>query len=84
MTGSFALNIIMILSFSVLVQWVNMALTPLRPWAPDVFYSSPDNLCEIEKSFVNQVENQPYVKRAFGRMYKAFRQNMKGNRGEST
>ena len=79
MTGSFALSIIMILSFSVLVQWVNMALTPLKPWAPDVFYSSPDNLCEIEKSFVNQVENQPYVKRALRCIEDLFRQNMKGN-----
>lgn len=34
MTGSFALSIILILSFSVLIQWVNMALTPLKPWAP--------------------------------------------------
>ena len=30
MTGSFALSIIMILSFSVLIQWVNMALNPLK------------------------------------------------------
>ena len=81
MTGSFALSIIMILSFSVLVQWVNMALTPLRPWAPDVFYSSPDNLCEIEKSFVNQVENQPYVKRAFGRMYQSLPAEYEGKSG---
>lgn len=82
MTGSFALSIIMILSFSVLVQWVNMALTPLRPWAPDVFYSSPDNLCEIEKSFVNQVENQPYVKRAFGRMYQSLPAEYEGKSGQ--
>lgn len=81
MTGSFALSIIMILSFSVLVQWVNMALTPLRPWAPDVFYISPDNLCEIEKSFVSQVENQPYVKRAFGRMYQNFPAEYEGKQG---
>ena len=69
MTGSFALSIIMILSFSVLVQWVNMALTPLRAWAPDVFYISSDNSCEIDKSFAGEVESRPYVERAFGRMY---------------
>ena len=50
MTGSFALSILMILSFSVLVQWVQFALNPLSPWAPDVFYSSPENRCEIDKS----------------------------------
>lgn len=82
MTGSFALSIIMILSFSVLVQWVNMALSPLRPWAPDVFYSSPDNRCEIEKSFVRQVEDKPYVKRAFGRMYQSFPAEYEGKQGK--
>lgn len=82
MTGSFALSIIMILSFSVLVQWVNMALNPLKPWAPDVFYSSPDNLCEIETSFAREVESQPYVKRAFGRMYQSLPAEYEGKLGK--
>lgn len=71
MTGSFALSIILILSFSVLIQWVNMALTPLKPWAPDVFYSSPANECEIGKDLVKKIEEKPYVERAFGRMYQS-------------
>lgn len=81
MTGSFALSIIMILSFSVLIQWVNMALIPLKPWAPDVFYSSPDNLCEIEKSFAEEVESLPYVKRVFGRMYQSLPAEYEGELG---
>ena len=71
MTGSFALSIILILSFSVLIQWVNMALTPLKPWAPDVFYSSPANECEIGKDLVKKIEEKPYVERVFGRMYQS-------------
>lgn len=82
MTASFALSIIMILSFSVLVQWVNMALKPLRPWAPDVFYSSPDNLCEIEKSFAKEVESLPYVRRVFGRMYQSLPAEYEGGLGQ--
>lgn len=82
MTGSFALSIIMILSFSVLVQWVQMALNPLKPWAPDVFYSSPDNLCEIEKSFAAEVESLPYVKRVFGRMYQSLPAEYEGKSGQ--
>lgn len=82
MTGSFALSIIMILSFSVLVQWVQMALNPLKPWAPDVFYASPDNLCEIEKSFVEEVESFPYVKRVFGRMYQSLPAKYEGKSGQ--
>ncbi len=56
MTGSFALSIMMILSFSVCIQWFNTALNPLKPWAPDVFYVSPDNQCEIDKGFAEEVE----------------------------
>ena len=82
MTGSFALSIIMILSFSVLIQWTNMALTPLKPWAPDVFYSSPGNLCEIEKSFAKEVESRPYVKRVFGRMYQSLPAEYEGELGQ--
>ena len=72
MTGSFALSIMMILSFSVCIQWVNTALNPLKPWAPDVFYVSPDNQCEIDKGFAEEVERRPYVERVFGRMYQSF------------
>lgn len=82
MTGSFALSIIMILSFSVLVQWVQMALNPLKPWAPDAFYASPDNLCEIEKGFAEEVESHPYVKRVFGRMYQSIPAEYEGKSGQ--
>lgn len=82
MTGSFALSIIMILSFSVLVQWLHMALNPLKPWATDVFYASPDNRCEIEKSFAEEVESRPYVKRVFGRMYQNLPAKYEGKSGQ--
>lgn len=81
MTGSFALSILLILSFSVLIQWVQLALNPLKPWAPDVFYSSPENLCEIEKSFAAEVESLPYVERAFGRMYQSLPAEYEGKSG---
>lgn len=82
MTGSFALSIILILSFSVLIQWVHLALNPLQPWAPDVFYSSPDNLCEIDKSFAHEVASRPYVTRAFGRMYQSLPAEYQGKSGQ--
>ena len=81
MTGSFALSIILILSFSVLVQWVQLALNPLKPWAPDVFYSSPENQCEIDKRFAAEVAQQSYVKRAFGRMYESLPAEYEGTSG---
>ncbi|MBS5150030.1 MAG: ABC transporter permease [Butyricicoccus pullicaecorum] len=82
MTGSFALSIVMILSFSVLVQWVNMALNPLKPWAADVFYSSPNYLCSIDKGFAERVESLPYVERAFGRMYEKLPAEYAGKSGQ--
>ena len=82
MTGSFALSILLILSFSVLIQWVQMALNPLKPWAPDIFFSSPQNLCEIEKAFVEEVESLPYVKHAFGRMYQSLPAEYEGTSGQ--
>ena len=82
MTGSFALSIILILSFSVFVQWVQLALNPLKPWAPDVFYSSPYNQCEIEKSFAAELESYPYVERVFGRMYQSIPAKYEGKSGQ--
>lgn len=67
---------------SVLIQWVNMALNPLKPWAPDVFYSSPDNLCDIKQSFAKEVESRPYVKRVFGRMYQSLPAEYEGKLGK--
>lgn len=81
MTGSFALSILLILSFSVLVQWVQLALKPLQPWAPDVFYSSPTNACEIPREFAAEVAAQPGVKRAFGRMYQSVTAEYQGKTG---
>ena len=81
MTGSFALSILLILSFSVLVQWVQLALNPLQPWAPDVFYSSPANACKIPKDFAAAVERQPGVERAFGRMYQSLPAAYQGTSG---
>ncbi len=82
MTGSFALSILLILSFSVLVQWVQLALNPLQPWAPDVFYGSPDNRCEISRNFAREVEELPFVKRAFGRMYQSLPAQYQGESGQ--
>lgn len=82
MTGSFALSILLIFSFSVLVQWVQLALNPLKPWAPDVFYSCPGNLCEIPKELAAQVEGMPGVERAFGRMYQSLPAEYQGQTGQ--
>ena len=41
LTGSFSLSIILFLSFSVAVDFMNHSLTPLRPWTTDISIISP-------------------------------------------
>lgn len=67
MTGSFALSIVLFLSFSVVLSWVHTALNPLSPYAPDLSISDSDG--GIDSSFVAELEENSIVKRAFGRMY---------------
>ena len=67
MTGSFALSIMLFLSFSVTVDFMNHALTPMRPWAEDLSVISPDPAHPIEESLVSALKENPAVKRVYGR-----------------
>lgn len=69
MTGSFGLSIILFLCFSVLLGWVNMALNPLRPYAPDLSLAETTGTNVFAHSIVSDLEEDTAVKRAFGRMY---------------
>ena len=69
MTGSFALSIILFLCFSVLLGWINMALNPLKPYAPDLSILETTSKNAFERSIVSDLEENAVVKRAFGRMY---------------
>lgn len=69
MTGSFALGIILFLSFSVMLVWVNMVLNPLKPYAPDLSLAHKDASAAFSHSLVSELAEHPAVQRAFGRMY---------------
>lgn len=69
MVGSFGISIILFLSFSVTVDFMNHALTPLRPSAPDISISSKDETCSVDCELLEKLENHPAVKRAFGRRF---------------
>ena len=69
MTGSFALSIILFLSFSIVVDWVNHALNPLRPYAPDFSVLSADRSCSVNRDFAEEIGKITGVKNVFGRMY---------------
>lgn len=69
MAGSFALSVVLFLSFSVTVDFMRHALTPLRPWTADISVISPGNTCSLDPALVSQIEAVPAVKAVFGRSF---------------
>lgn len=69
MTASFALSILLFLSFSVLISFVHHALNPLRPYAPDLSILSSERANDIDPALVKQLGEIPGVKRVYGRSF---------------
>lgn len=69
LTASFAFSIILFLSFSTGIDFMQHALTPMRPYTPDVSVVSPDNRCTIPDSLLAELKGNPSVKRIFGRSF---------------
>lgn len=67
--GSFALSIILFLSFSTTIDFMKHAISALHPWSPDLSIVSPDNTCSVNRSLVKELQNNPIVKRTYGRMF---------------
>ena len=65
----FALSIILFLSFSTTVDFMKHAIKALSPWSPDISVISPDNKCTVDRSLIPVLQDNPVVKRAFGRMF---------------
>lgn len=68
MAGSFALSIILFLSFSVTIEFMNHTLRPLQPWTADLSIVSGDNTCSVDRSFVDGLRENPVVDKVYGRM----------------
>lgn len=66
---SFSLSVILFLSFSVAITFMNHVLTPLQPWTADISIISPDNTCSIDRALLEQLKKNPTVNRAYGRMF---------------
>lgn len=69
MAGSFALSIILFLSFSTLISFMNHALTPLDPTTPDLSVVSPDSTRSISGELLASLRDNPAIERAYGRMF---------------
>lgn len=62
MTASFALSIILFLSFSTAVKFMDHAVTRIQPYSPDISIVSENNNQVAEK-----LKNLDYVKKVYGR-----------------
>lgn len=69
LTASFAFSIILFLSFSTGVDFMQHALTPLRSYTPDVSVVDPDHSCTIPDSLFVELKKNSAVKRIFGRSF---------------
>lgn len=68
MMGSFAISIVLFLSFSPLIDFMNYALTPLKPYTPDLSISSSDGSASINQGLLQELSQKNGVKRVYGRM----------------
>ena len=68
MSGSFALSIILFLSFSVTIGFMKHALNSLDPWTPDLSVSSQSDDALIPVSMLDELKANSAVKKAYGRM----------------
>lgn len=69
MSFSFALSIILFLSFFAATAFMNHAVTPLRPYTADLSIVSPDSTCSLDAAFAGQIADCPGVKRVYGRAF---------------
>lgn len=68
MTGSFALTIILFLTFSACLDLVRRLLPSLNNFAPDIGIVSQDNMNSIDKSLPDEISKLSGVDYAFGTM----------------
>ncbi|WP_414151685.1 ABC transporter permease [Acetobacterium carbinolicum] len=69
MTGSFAISIIMFLCFTVLISFMNHAIKPLRPYAPDISITAEDNSASLSPALLKNAAEIKDVTNVFGRMF---------------
>lgn len=69
MAGSFAFTVILFLTFSATIDFMGHAVTPLRPYTPDLSVVSPDNTCSVPEGLIEELSEDPAVERAYGRRF---------------
>jgi putative ABC transport system permease protein len=66
-SGSFALSVILFLSFTVLIDFMSHAVKPLKPYAPDISLMYAEDSKQIDRSMMNELKTLPGIKNMYGR-----------------
>ena len=69
MTGSFALSIILFLSFSVMIDWISHALNSNKPYSQDMSVFTEDYAPVLPQELVTEIEKIDGIKYVYGRMH---------------
>ena len=67
--GSFALSVMLFLSFTVLITFMKFASNPLKPYAPDISLLATDGVPLIKHSALNELRALPHIRQIYGRMF---------------
>ena len=70
MISSFAMSIILFLSFSILVDFMNKGINATQPWTPDIsIYSEDYEHVFVDKAKIDEILAVKGVKKAYGRTF---------------
>ena len=70
MTGSFALSIILFLTFSVMIAWIENSLTTNKPYSPDISLYYSDYSAGLRSDLADDLRGIAGVKYVYGRMHR--------------
>lgn len=67
--GSFAISIVLFLCFTILVSFMNHALSPLKPYAPDLAIEGTTNTTSLSVSLKDSIAEIDGVEKAYATMF---------------
>ena len=67
--GSFAISITLFLCFTILITFMNHALSPLKPYAPDLTVEGNEPHISLPHSLKEEIEQLPGTDKVYGRMF---------------
>lgn len=68
-SGSFTLSIVLFVCFTVLITFMNHALKPMKPYAPDLSVVGIQDTTRIEPWLKEKIKALPHVDTVYGRMF---------------